>query len=50
MLNLAQKMAVNPLLINDMWIAAHALESGSVVITYDAHFKTVPGLRLWEIK
>lgn len=44
------KKAGTPLPINDVWIAAHALESGSVVVTYDAHFKTVPGLRLWEIK
>jgi hypothetical protein len=25
------------------------LESGSVIITFDAHFKAVSGLRLWEI-
>ncbi len=34
--------------INDIWIAAHALETGSVVVTYDIHFKSIPGLRLWE--
>ncbi|MDZ7579944.1 MAG: PIN domain-containing protein [Deltaproteobacteria bacterium] len=44
------KKAGTPLPINDVWIAAHALESGAVVITYDARFMTVPGLRLWEIK
>ena len=37
-----------PLPINDAWIAAHALETGAVVVTYDAHFKSIPGLRLWE--
>jgi tRNA(fMet)-specific endonuclease VapC len=37
-----------PLPINDVWIAAHALETGSVVVTYDVHFKSIPGLRLWE--
>ena len=37
-----------PLPINDIWIAAHALETGAVVVTYDAHFKSIPGLRLWE--
>jgi tRNA(fMet)-specific endonuclease VapC len=37
-----------PLPINDVWIAAHALETGAVVVTYDAHFKSIPGLRLWE--
>jgi len=42
------KRSVNPLPINDVWIAAHALETGSVVVTYDAHFESIPGLRLWE--
>jgi tRNA(fMet)-specific endonuclease VapC len=36
-----------PLPINDVWIAAHALEHGMVLITYDTHFVKVPGLRLW---
>jgi len=34
--------------INDVWIAAHAVETGSVLVTYDGHFKDVPGLRLWD--
>jgi tRNA(fMet)-specific endonuclease VapC len=37
-----------PLPINDVWIAAHTLETGSVLITYDQHFKTIPALRLWK--
>ncbi len=37
-----------PLPINDVWIAAHALETGSVFITYDQHFKEIPTLRLWK--
>ncbi len=41
------KRAGTPLPINDVWIAAHAIESGSVVITYDEHFRKIPGLRLW---
>ncbi|MGD8765563.1 MAG: type II toxin-antitoxin system VapC family toxin [Desulfobacteraceae bacterium] len=40
--------AGTPLPINDVWIAAHGIETGSIVITYDAHFSKVPGLRLWE--
>lgn len=36
-----------PLPINDIWIAAHALETGSVLVTYDEHFRMIPGLRLW---
>lgn len=42
------KRSRTPLPINDVWIAAHALETGSVVVTYDTHFKSIPGLRLWE--
>lgn len=42
------KRSGTPLPINDVWIAAHALETGSVVVTYDTHFKSIPGLRLWE--
>ena len=37
-----------PLPLNDVWIAAHAIESGSIMITADDHFKLVPGLRLWR--
>jgi tRNA(fMet)-specific endonuclease VapC len=33
--------------INDVWIAAQAIETGAVLITYDLHFHSVPGLRLW---
>ena len=41
------KMVGTPLPINDVWIASHALETGSVLISYDKHFKKCPGLRLW---
>ena len=37
----------HPLPINDIWIAAHTLETGSVLITFDRHFAHVPGLRHW---
>lgn len=37
-----------PIPLNDVWIAAHALETGSVLVTYDAHFLSVPGLRVWD--
>jgi tRNA(fMet)-specific endonuclease VapC len=33
------RKAGTPLPINDVWIAAHAIETGSVVITFDAHLK-----------
>jgi tRNA(fMet)-specific endonuclease VapC len=42
------KKAGTPLPINDVWIAAHTLESGSTLITYDVHFRGIPDLRLWE--
>jgi tRNA(fMet)-specific endonuclease VapC len=37
-----------PIPTNDVWIAAHAIETGSLLVTYDAHFRAVPGLRLWD--
>ena len=42
------KTAGTPLPINDVWIGAHAIETGSVVVTYDKHFKKITGLRLWS--
>ena len=40
--------AGTPLPINDVWIAAHGIETGAVIISYDAHFSKVSGLRRWE--
>lgn len=37
-----------PIPINDVWIAAHVLETGSILVTYDAHFLCIPGLRIWD--
>lgn len=34
--------------LNDIWIAAHSIETGSKLITYDKHFKNISGLRIWE--
>ncbi|MBI3299071.1 MAG: type II toxin-antitoxin system VapC family toxin [Elusimicrobia bacterium] len=42
------KRAGTPIPINDVWIAAQAIETGSVLVTFDAHFRRVPGLRLWK--
>ena len=36
-----------PIPINDIWIAASTVETGSVLITYDKHFLKIPGLRTW---
>lgn len=41
------KKSGTPLPINDVWIAAHTLETSSVLITYDAHFQHIIGLRKW---
>lgn len=38
----------HPIPINDVWITAHAVEAGSVLITYDRHFRKIPGLRIWD--
>jgi tRNA(fMet)-specific endonuclease VapC len=42
------KKAGTPIPINDVWIAAHTLETGSTLITYDSHFKKIEGLRQWD--
>ena len=39
--------AGTPIPVHDVWIAAQALQTGSVLITYDRHFLQVPGLRTW---
>ena len=42
------KTAGKPIPTNDVWIAAHSLETGSILITYDQHFTSIPGLRVWD--
>lgn len=37
-----------PIPINDVWIAAHVFESGSTLVTYDKHFRKIPGIKLWD--
>lgn len=43
------KRAGKPIPTNDVWIAAHALESGSRLLSFDAHFRQVPGLYLQDL-
>lgn len=38
-----------PIPTNDIWIAAQALETGSVLVTFDKHFEKIAGLRV-EVK
>ena len=47
MLSDTLKRQGTPIPTNDVWIAAHAMESASVLVTFDKHFQKVPGLRLW---
>ena len=37
-----------PIPINDVWVAAHCIELGAVLIALDRHFLEVPGLRTWQ--
>jgi len=41
------KKSGTPLPINDVWIAAHTMENGSVLVSYDHHFQAIAGLRYW---
>jgi len=38
------RKAGTPIPTNDIWIAAHAFESGAELLSFDAHFAAVPGL------
>jgi tRNA(fMet)-specific endonuclease VapC len=40
----ALRRAGTPIPTNDIWIAAHALETGAELITFDRHFEAVRGL------
>ena len=42
------KKAGTPLPINDVWIAAHVLETGSTLVSYDSHFTKIAGIRRWD--
>jgi predicted nucleic acid-binding protein len=37
-----------PVPINDIWIAASAIETNSTLITYDKHFLKIPKVKLWK--
>jgi tRNA(fMet)-specific endonuclease VapC len=40
----ALRKAGTPIPTNDIWIAAHALETGAELITFDRHFEAIRGL------
>lgn len=37
-----------PIPMNDVWIAAHAIETGAQIITADRHFLKIPQVRVWD--
>jgi tRNA(fMet)-specific endonuclease VapC len=42
------KAGGTPIPTNDVWIAAHSVEVGAWLVTYDRHFLPVHGLLLWD--
>ena len=44
---LRQKAAIIPL--NDIWIAAHAIETDSTLLTFDKHFENISNLKLIKL-
>lgn len=42
------KQIGKPIPSNDIWIAACAIETGSVIITYDRHFLNIAKARIWQ--
>jgi len=43
---LRQKAAMIP--VNDIWIAAHAMETESALLTFDKHFCNISKLKIWS--
>ncbi len=43
----ALRTAGKPIPVNDVWIAAAVMESGSVLVSRDAHFDAVAGIVKW---
>lgn len=44
-IKLQLKKRGRPIPYNDMWIAAHTMETGSILITNDSHFDEIEGIR-----
>ncbi len=43
----ALEVRQTPIPTNDVWIAAHVMEQGALLVTFDRHFQHVEGLRRW---
>jgi tRNA(fMet)-specific endonuclease VapC len=46
----ALRKAGTPIPSNDIWIAAHAFETGAELVTFDQHFESVRGLPALVLK
>jgi len=46
----ALRQAGTPIPTNDIWIAAQVFESGAELVTFDEHFRAVPGLALVQLR
>lgn len=44
------RRAGTPIPTNDIWIAAHAMQIGAELLTFDAHFSTVAGLAVRRLQ
>ena len=42
------KKSGTPLPINDVWIGAHGIETGAVIVTFNQQFCKISGVRLWD--
>ncbi|MBW2734838.1 MAG: type II toxin-antitoxin system VapC family toxin [Deltaproteobacteria bacterium] len=47
---LALRLKGTPIPTNDIWIAAHAMETGTELVSFDAHFSHVDGLVLTKLE
>ena len=43
----APRHKCKPVPTNDLWIAASSLEHGTALLTHDAHYQNIDGLRAW---
>ena len=46
----ALKRKGTPIPTNDIWIAAHALETGADLVSFDGHFSLVDGLAFLQLR
>ena len=46
----ALRQAGTPIPVNDVWIAAHALQTGALLLTHDPHFNYVAGVAVARMR